>query len=75
MFIRGDSAIFAKNTIGNGGWVQETDPGNATAIAVSSTGVQMFIRGDGAVFAKNTIGLGGWTQETDPRMANLICAS
>ena len=74
MFIRGDNAIFAKNSIGYGGWVQEADPGNASAIAVGGN-TQMFIRGDGAVFAKNSIGNGGWVQETSPGNARAIAVS
>jgi hypothetical protein len=34
MFIRGDSAVFAKTGIGPGGWVQETNPATAKLIAI-----------------------------------------
>ena len=73
MFIRGDSAVFARNGVGTS-WTQETNPGNATAISASANGVQMFLRGDSAVFARSGIGT-GWTQETDPASANKIAAS
>ncbi|MCM2417657.1 hypothetical protein [Streptomyces sp. RKAG293] len=74
MLIAADSSIYAKNSVGNGGWTQEVGPGNASAIAVGGN-TQMFIRGDSAVFAKSSIGNGGWVQETDPGTANLIAAS
>jgi CHAP domain len=72
MFIRGDSSVFATNTFG-GSWTQETDPGNAVAIAAGGS-YQMFLRNDGTVFARNSIS-DRWTQETDPGTANLIAAS
>ncbi len=62
MFIRGDSAVFARNGIGTS-WTQETDAGTATAIASSSTGIQMLIAGDASVWAKRGVSYGGWSQE------------
>jgi surface antigen len=71
MMITGDSSVYAKTSIGYGGWVSETGPGNAQAIAVGG-GYQVFLRGDSAVFAKNSVGGGGWVQETDRATANQI---
>jgi hypothetical protein len=71
MFIRGDSAVFARTGIGTS-WTQETDPGTATKIASSSTGVQMLIAADSSVWAKTGIGYGGWVQETTPGNATAI---
>jgi surface antigen len=60
-----DSAgqVWAKNTIGDGGWTRET-PGGHTAIAAGDSGLQMLLDSAGQVWAKNTIGDGGWTRET-----------
>jgi hypothetical protein len=62
-----DSAgqVWAKNSIGNGGWTLETPPGHV-AIAAGDNGLQMLIDSVGQVWAKNSIGNGGWTRETPP---------
>ena len=74
MFIRSDGAVFAKEgTAEDGGWTEEVHPGEAKAIAVSTSGAQMFIRSDGAVFAKQGIGEdGGWTEEVHPSEAKAV---
>jgi surface antigen len=73
MFLRGDGTVFAKNTMGPGGWVQETNAQGATAIAVSDTGLQLIIAPDAEVDSRSTIGgPGGWTQEVGPGNANAI---
>ncbi|SFH74277.1 hypothetical protein SAMN04489731_106124 [Amycolatopsis regifaucium] len=57
-------AIYAKNTLHNGGWIQQSDCYTATDVEVSSTGRVAFIRTDGAVFAKDDItGRGGWLNQ------------
>jgi len=60
-----DSAgqVWAKSSIGNGGWTQET-PAGETKIAAGGDGLQMLLDSAGQVWAKNSIGNGGWTQET-----------
>ena len=74
MFIRGDNALFAKNSIGNGGWTQETDPGVTSMISVGGN-TQMLIATDASIWAKNSIGYGGWTQEVGPGNASKIAVS
>jgi hypothetical protein len=69
-----DNAIYAKTTVGSGGWVQEVGPGNASKLAMAGN-YQMFLRGDGAVFAKNTFGTNGWTQETASNAVTRIAVS
>jgi hypothetical protein len=62
-----DSAgqVWAKNSIGDGGWTRETPPGH-TAIAAGDGGLQLLLDSAGQVWAKNSIGDGGWTRETPP---------
>ncbi len=74
MFLRNDSAVFARytNGTGDGVWVQETDPGTASAIAVSSTGLQMIIAGDASIWSKKGVTYGGWSQEVGPGNAAAI---
>jgi hypothetical protein len=74
MFLRGDSAVFAKDTFGNNGWTQETDPGSAQAIAAGGA-TQMLIDACSAVYARNTLGMAGWTKETDCGTAKAIAVS
>jgi hypothetical protein len=70
MFLRHDGAVFAK--VGQlGSWTQETDPGAATAIAVSATGIQMYIQVDGSLASRQGIGW-GWTPEVGPGNAGAI---
>ncbi len=63
MLLDGAGQVWAKNSIGNGGWTQET-PAGEVAIAAGADGTQMLLDGAGQVWAKNSIGNGGWTQET-----------
>ena len=67
-----DSAgqVWAKDTIGNGGWTLAT-PAGEKAIAAGSGGLQMLLDGAGQVWAKNTIGNGGWTLETPAGETNI----
>jgi hypothetical protein len=60
-----DSAgqVWAKSSIGSGGWTQET-PAGEKAIAAGAGGLQMVLDSAGQVWAKSSIGSGGWTQET-----------
>jgi len=74
MLVAPDASIYAKNSIGNGGWSQEVSPGNTTQIAVGG-GTQMFLRGDSAVFARSAATGGAWIQETDPGSATKIAVS
>jgi hypothetical protein len=59
MFLRHDGAIFAKDSVGEGGWSQQLGPSKANKIAVSSTGIQMYMR-EGAVYAKRSLGYNDW---------------
>jgi hypothetical protein len=65
LLLGGDGKVWAKNTIGDGGWAEEAPPGEI-AIAAGSNGLQMLLGGDGKVWAKNTIGNGGWVEEAPP---------
>jgi surface antigen len=65
MLLDGAGQVWAKNSIGDGGWTRETGPGH-TAIAAGGGGLQMLLDGAGQVWAKNSIGDGGWTRETGP---------
>ena len=59
VFLRGDGAVFAKTSIGANGWAQETPAGTAaTAVAISSAGLQLMIRSDASVWSKTSIGMG-----------------
>lgn len=69
-----NSSVYAKNSIANGGWMQEVGPGNAIAVATGG-GTQLFLRGDHTVFARNSISGGTWVQETDPGTATAIAVS
>jgi hypothetical protein len=64
MFFHSDGAVYAKSTLGYGGWIQETPTKAATAIDLNAAGVQLFLATDNTLFAKRTIDYGGWTQET-----------
>jgi hypothetical protein len=55
-------AIWAKNTIGDGGWIPES-PNGEVKISSASDGLQMILDSTGQVWAKNAIGNGGWTAE------------
>ena len=74
MFLRGDSAVFAKDTLNHGDWVQETDPASIKAIAAAGK-YQMVLNACNAVYAKDTLGMGGWVQETPCGGANKIAIS
>jgi len=69
MIVTGNGTVYAKNSIGSGGWHQETDSGvassNAQSIAVNSSGVQVLLVSDGEVWAKHDSSgsYGGWTGE------------
>jgi surface antigen len=59
-----DSAgqVWAKRSIGNGGWTRES-PAGEKAISAGD-GVQMILDSAGQVWAKRSIGNGGWTRES-----------
>ena len=63
MLIDGAGQVWAKNTIGYGGWTRET-PRRAQGDRRGAGGLQMLLDSAGQVWAKNTIGDGGWTRET-----------
>jgi hypothetical protein len=74
LFLRGDSAVFGKDGLENGGWVQQTDPGSIKEIAAAGQ-YQMVLNACNAVYAKTTLGMGGWVQETPCSGANKIAVS
>lgn len=74
LFLRGDSAVFGKDGLENGGWVQQTDPGSIKEIAAAGN-YQMVLNACNAVYAKTTLGMGGWVQETPCGGANKIAVS
>ena len=74
MFLRGDSAVFAKDSFGDGGWTQETDPGSINKIAAGG-GNQLVLNACNAVYARTTIGNAGWIQETPCGGAKAIAVS
>jgi hypothetical protein len=70
-FIRGYSAVFAKNWTGDGGWIEQASPGNAIAITACEDGTMMFLRNDSMVLAKRGIAA-PWVQRTKSATANAI---
>lgn len=74
LFLRGDSAVFAKDGLENGGWTQESDPGSIREIAVGGP-YQMVLNACNAVYARSDIGRDGWVQETPCGGANKIAIS
>jgi hypothetical protein len=74
MFLRGDAAVFATNTISSTAtWTNETGSGYGTKIAAGGNGTHMYNRYDAAVFGINGIGT-GWTQETSSYNGSKIAA-
>jgi Peptidase family M23 len=63
MLINTAAAAYAKDSIGNGGWVQSTAAGDAQKIAVGGVR-QMIVNAAGAAYLKDTLGSDGWIQET-----------
>jgi len=57
------NAIWAKDSLGYGGWSQQTGNNSAKAIAVGGNR-QVLIDLCDAVWSKDSLGLSGWTQET-----------
>ena len=77
MILDGSGQVWAKNSIGNGQWTQET-PAGETAMAAGSGGMQMILDNAGQVWARNSIGYypnGGWTQETPPGIAKIAAGA
>src|ERR1035441_738043 len=74
MILNGNGTVFAKNSIGVGGWNVETGSATATKIAVGGT-TQMLLTPNGTVYAKSTIGNGGWNQETDAGVGAAVAVS
>jgi hypothetical protein len=74
LFLRGDSAVFAKDGLENGGWTQESDSGSIKEIAVGGP-YQMVLNACNAVYARSDIGRDGWVQETPCGGANKIAVS
>jgi surface antigen len=68
MIMGGDGTVFAKDSVGDGGWNQETGSGEA-AIAAGNDGLQMILGSGGDVWAKSSIGNGGWTEEVSSGIA------
>ena len=61
MMLDSSGDVWAKNSIGSGGWTEEVS-GNQTKISAGG-GTQMMLDSSGDVWAKNSIGSGGWTEE------------
>lgn len=74
LFVRGDSAVFAKDSLGDGGWVQESEPGSINKIAVGGR-YQMVLNACNAVYARDTLGMHGWIQQTPCGGASQIAIS
>jgi hypothetical protein len=74
LFLRGDSAVFAKDGLENGGWVQESDSGSIKEIAAAGP-YHMVLNACNAVYARSDIGRDGWVQETPCGGANKIAIS
>lgn len=72
MFLRGDGTVFARSGGVGTTWTQETSANSATAIAISSTGMQLMLEPSGAVDSKTSISCGGWNQEVGPGNASKI---
>lgn len=73
MFLRGDSAVFAKNDISNDqNWVQETLPATINAIAIGDNGRQMVRNADMGIWAKDIISYGDWQTQVGPGNAAAI---
>ena len=74
LFLRGDSMLFAKDTLINGGWTEESASGSISKIAVGGA-TQMVLNACNAVFARSNLGIDGWTQETPCGGAQQIAVS
>lgn len=74
LFLRGDSMLFAKDTLSNGGWMEESASGSISKIAVGGA-TQVVLNACNAVFARTTLGIDGWTQETPCGGAQQIAVS
>ena len=59
MIINGSGAAYMKDSLGAGGWIQETAAHDTQAIAVGSSGRQLIINGCGAAYAKDSAGAAG----------------
>lgn len=74
LWINGCDALYAKGSLGQGGWTQETDCNTAKSVAVSNTNLQLMVGTNGAVWAKYGTGNGGWTYEAAPGTATAVAA-
>ena len=70
MMLDSSGDVWAKNSIGSGGWTEEAS-GGITAIATGDNGFQMILDSSGDVWAKNSIGSGGWTEEVSGGQAKI----
>lgn len=64
MLLDGLDRVQARDTIGDQGWVEETDPGGAKDIATGG-GVQLVLDHAGRIWSRNNLGKEGWRRETD----------
>lgn len=53
-------SLYAKDSLGQGGWTEEAACGTAKSVAISNTGLQMMLTNCGSVFAKYGVVPGGW---------------
>ena len=64
VLLDGLGRVQARDTIGEQGWVEETDPGGAVDIATGG-GVQLILDHVGRIWSRNTLGKEGWRKETE----------
>ncbi|MFC1429959.1 ricin-type beta-trefoil lectin domain protein [Streptacidiphilus sp. N1-3] len=66
MLLTTSGELYAKSSIGMGGWTKEADS-IVLQIAAGSDGTQMMVGSDGAVYARSSIGAtSGWVKEIAP---------
>ncbi|GLZ30807.1 hypothetical protein Lesp02_29960 [Lentzea sp. NBRC 105346] len=63
MLLDGLDRVQARDTIGEQGWVEETNAGGAKDVATGG-GVQLVLDHAGRVWSRNTLGKEGWRMET-----------
>lgn len=65
LWISGCDSLYAKDSLGQGGWTEEAACGTAKSVAISNTGLQMMLSNCGAVYAKYGVAPGGWATQQD----------
>ncbi len=65
MWVNSCDGLYAKDSLGPGGWTEEASCGTAKSVAISNTGLQMMLSNCGAVYAKYGVAPGGWATQQD----------